>query len=68
MLLILENILQIFESKHFDKLDMLLSWKEFGESISWHLICWNPFHKNSSILDFLTKPMVMDVDVPQLRA
>ena len=43
----------------------LLSAKVFCETIGWHLPCWHVGDLKSSSSVFLSKPYVLDVDVPK---
>ena len=42
---------------------VFLSRKDLREVVGWHLICFDPFHVDLIVLDGLTEPHLMDVNV-----
>jgi hypothetical protein len=54
-------------------LSVLGHWEQLGESISWHLACFDPSDDDASgsegwigILEDLTEPVLLDIDVLEL--
>ena len=61
-----DEAFQIMQSKHLDKFLVFLGREELGQTVSSHACCRGPSNVYSSLLDLLSEPMVIDVNVPEL--
>jgi hypothetical protein len=62
------EVLNIDQTKHLDEFLVFLIREDLGHSVSKHFCCRNPVDMDVSILNFLAKPMSMDIDMSKLRA
>ena len=42
-----------------------LAIKGFGKAVDGHLRSWNPVNKNTFCLNFLVKPVLMNINIPK---
>ena len=54
---------KILKSQQFDKTAEFDLHKQFGEYISWVLICWYIFNHDFSIFNSFSDKMIVDIDV-----
>jgi hypothetical protein len=56
------------QTKHLNEFLVFSVREKLGHSVGGHFRCRNPFDMDVSILNFLAKPMSMNIDMPKLRA